>query len=79
MAEQQPEEIKFEEELRRYSRRDPFIPFDIVVASGDRYEVTSSLQIAISENTVVVALPKAGIQFFRKNQIVAVHVHETAS
>ena len=70
------EQIDFEDELRRYYRADPFIPFDIVVTSGDRYEITQQEQLAFGGNTVVVVLPRTGIRFFRKNQIVAVHVHE---
>lgn len=79
MAEEQEHEpISFENELRRYARAEPFTPFDIVVSGGDRYEVSSTWQLAFSDNTVVVAAPKTGIRFFRKNQIVAVHVHEDA-
>jgi hypothetical protein len=74
--EEKPEQINFEDEFRRYARAEPFVPFDIVVTSGDRYEVTNSDQVAFTGNAVVVALPKHGIRFFRKSQIVAVHVHE---
>jgi hypothetical protein len=73
------EEINFEDELRRCLRADPFVPFDIVVTSGDRYEITNDEQVALGGNTVVVVLPKTGIRFFRKNQIVAVHVHEPSA
>ena len=76
MADQ--EQINFEDELRRYADARPFTPFDIVVTSGDRYSITDWHQLAFGGNTVVVVLPKTGIQFFRKNQIVAVHVHEPA-
>jgi hypothetical protein len=70
------EQLKFEEELQRCCRAEPFIPFDIVLTSGDRYEITHWQQLAFGENMIVVAQPKTGIRFFRKNQIVAVHVHE---
>jgi hypothetical protein len=73
------EEINFDDELKRYLRADPFVPFDIVVTSGDRYEVAEKEQVAMGGNTVVVVLPKTGIRFFRKNQIVAVHVHEPSA
>ena len=75
VAESEP--INFEDELKRYGKAEPFKPFDIVVTSGDRYPITNPWQLAIGGNNVVVALPKTGIQFFRKSQIVAVHVHET--
>lgn len=73
------EEINFEDELRRHRDAEPFTPFGIVVTSGDRYSITDPWQMAMGGNTVVAVLPKTGIRFFRKNQIVAVHVHETAS
>lgn len=70
------ERLNFEDELRRCCRAEPFIPFDIILTSGDRYEITSWEQMAFGENMIVVAQPRTGIRFFRKNQIVAVHVHE---
>ncbi len=76
MPERQPEQIDFEEELRRYSRATPFVPFEIVTASGDHYEVQESLQLAMGNSAVVLVLPKTGIQVVRKNQITAIHVHE---
>lgn len=76
MSERPPESLDFEEELRKYAEADPFTPFDIVVTSGDRYRITSQVQLAIGGNTVIAFLPKSGTQFFRKNQIVAVHVNE---
>ena len=70
------EQLKFDEELQRCCRAEPFLPFDIVLTSGDRYEITHWQQLAFGENMIVVALPRTGIRFFRKNQIVAVHVRE---
>ena len=70
------EDPSFDEELRRYARADPFQSFDIVVTSGDRYEVTDPLQIAIAGDYVFVANRKGGSKFFRQYQIVAIHVHE---
>ena len=70
------ERIEFEDELRRYGRADPFMPFDIVVSSGDRYTITNSDHLAFTANTVVVAEPKTGIIFFRLGQIVAVEIRE---
>ena len=72
----QPEQISFDEELRKYVRADPFTPFDIYTTSGTTYEVTDSIQVAVNQSTVVVALPKTGVQLIRKNQIVAIHLHE---
>ena len=77
MSERPPESIDFEDEMRRYLYREPFIPFEIIVTSGDHYRVTDPAQVAVAGNTVVTALPKSGTRFFRKNQIVAVHVDES--
>lgn len=76
--EKRPERIEFEDELRRYARAEPFIPFEVVVSSGERYLISESLQFAMTDDTVVTVLPKSGIRFFRKDQVVAVHVLEPA-
>ncbi len=76
MAERDPEQINFEDELGRYARAVPFVPFEIITASGDKYEVRESLQLAVGNTAIVLVLPKTGIQVIRKNQITAVHVLE---
>jgi hypothetical protein len=72
------EEIRFENELNGLLDREPFVPFTIVLASGDRYKVTGSRQVAIGENVIVIVPPKSTHVFFRKNQIVGVEVEEPA-
>lgn len=72
------EQINFDEEMRRLARRDPFIPFEIVVASGDRYEVTDPLQIAIGGDAIVLLLPRTGMRMFRTFQVVSIHTREAA-
>ena len=76
MAERQPEQIDFDEELRRCYKAQPFHPFDVVTASGDRYRVEDPSQVAFGHSAIVVVLPRAGVQIVRKNQITAVHIHE---
>jgi hypothetical protein len=76
MAEREPERIDFEDEMRRYANAVPFIPFEIVTTSGDRYQVLERLQLAMAGTAIVLVLPKTGIQLLRKNQITALHVHE---
>ena len=78
MAEQ-PEQINFEEELIKLLDRDPFQAFTITLTSGERFDITADRQVALGGNTVVVVLPRRGIQFFRKNQIVCVDVPEPAN
>jgi len=63
--------------LQRCSRAKPFVPFEIVLNNGDRFEVTNPWHFAMGGDRVVVLRP-GGSQFFRKSQIVAVRVHETA-
>jgi hypothetical protein len=76
MAERQPEQIDFMDELRRYANATPFVPFDIVTTSGNKYEVQERLQFALGSTAAVLVLPKTGIQIVRMNQIAALHVHE---
>jgi hypothetical protein len=77
MAEPEPEQINFADELYRNVSAVPFVPFDVVTNSGDRYEVRERLQIAMGGDAIVLVLPKAGIRVIRKNQITAIHVHES--
>lgn len=76
--EKQPERISFDDELKKLARALPFIPFEILTTGGERYEITDNIEIAVGYSTVVVVLPKTGVQMIRKNQIVAVHSHEPA-
>ncbi len=75
--ERTPEPLRFEDELKRYLRADPFHDLEIVMTSGDRYEVTDPWQIAMGESAIIVARGKYGIKVLRKSQIVAVHVNES--
>jgi hypothetical protein len=75
----QPEQISFEEELRKLARAVPFSPFEIATTSGEKYEINDSMEIAIGTSTVIVVLPRTGVQMIRKNQIVAVHTTESAA
>jgi hypothetical protein len=76
VAEQEPEQITFQDELRKYADASPFVPFEILTTSGDRYEIQERLQVAMFNDALVVTLPRTGIQIIRKNQITAIHVHE---
>ena len=76
MAENEPEQIEFLEELRRYHERRPFQPFDVLTTSGDKYAVQDAAQFAIGHSAVVLVLPRTGVQIVRLSQITALHVHE---
>jgi len=76
MAEEQPEQLEFLDELRRYHERRPFHPFDLLTSSGEKYAVQDAAQFALGHSAVVLVLPKTGVQIIRLSQITALHVHE---
>ena len=73
------EEIRFDSELNDLLDRDPFVPFTIVLASGDRYRVTGPRQVAMGDTVIVIVPPKSTHVFFRTNQVVGVEVKEPAA
>jgi hypothetical protein len=75
MNEREPEQVGFEDELKSYLRAQPFHPIEIVMASGDRYEILDPWMVAITAGAIFVHT-RIGTQMIRKNQITAVHVHE---
>jgi len=73
------EQLSFEDELKKALDREPFVPFTIILTSGDRYDVLDPWSVAIGASTVVVFPPGSAHDFFRKSQIVAVEVHAQAA
>lgn len=73
-----PEQLDFDEELRRLATANPFVPFTVVTASGDRYDVPNSLWIAIGSDAVLVMRPRMGSATIRLYNIVALEAHESA-
>ena len=73
------EAMNFEDELDRAVNADPFIPFTIVTASGDRYDVPTSNWIAFGGDVVVVLRPKIGSARIRSYNIVAIELHDAAA
>jgi hypothetical protein len=73
------EDIDFEGELKKALDREPFNPVTIVLTSGGRYEISDPWQVAIGASTVIVLPPRSPHVIFRKNQIVAVEIHEPAA
>lgn len=78
MPEHPPEKIGFVDEVRRYLRANPFVPFEIVTGS-DRHPITYSHQVAISDDSLYALLPDRGITRIKKDGIVGVHVIEPAN
>jgi len=72
------EGINFEEELLRLNGRNPFEPFIIQLTNGEEFHITRTGSFALQpeSNTGMVFHPKRGMVFFRKNQIVSIHVIE---
>jgi len=71
-----PEQILFDQELRRYGRAVPFLPFAIVTIGGMTYSVTASIEIGLSPDAVVLVPPGTGMQVIRRAHITAIHVRE---
>lgn len=73
-----PEELNFEDELNKTLDAEPFVPFTIVTASGDRYDVPSKRWVAFANAVVIVLRPRLGSVTIRLYNIVAIEVHEPA-
>ena len=73
------EEISIVEEIARYAEARPFVPFSIVLTSGDRYEITGPLQVAVGKSIIIVVPEGGRHSALRQNQIAAIDVHEPAS
>ena len=67
------EDIKFEDEMGEWLRRRPFLPFTILVSSGDRIEISEGTQVAVGANVVEVVHPRAGVTVLRRNQLIGLH------
>lgn len=70
------EPLRFDDELKNYLQADPFHDLEIVTTSGDRYLVTDRWQVAFGVNQITVIVDGWGSRIIRKNQIVAIHLHE---
>jgi hypothetical protein len=73
------EELNFDEEIVKLLDADPFVPFVIIVASGDRYEVNDPHRVAIGGILIVVVEPREGICTLRKSQVVSVEQRQSAA
>ena len=74
------EELNFEDELIRAIKADPFVPFTVVMCSGDRYEVTDPLQIAFGSDVVFIFRPrsKGGSAYCRIYNVSSIEIAEPA-
>jgi predicted NodU family carbamoyl transferase len=67
------EELSFENEINEQLKRDPFKPFALTAASGERYEISEHVQVAIGKSTITLFYARSGFTLLRKNQLVALH------
>ncbi len=66
--------------IRDLKRRDPFLPFEIVLTSGDRYQIEVGENLVEMRTEFFYAFPKGDkFAFLRINQIVAVEPSGSAS
>jgi hypothetical protein len=68
------EEMGFEGELHRLWKADPFIPFEIVITIGEKYEINDPSKVSISSDAVKIQLSNGDAWIIRKSQLVAIHV-----
>jgi hypothetical protein len=74
------EELSFEEELTRAVNADPFVPFTVVMCSGDRYEVTNPMQIAFGSDVLFIfrGKSKGGSAYCRIYNVSSIELAEPA-
>jgi hypothetical protein len=65
--------------IKHLSRTEPFVPFQIVMTSGDRYRIENGDSLAITSSKLHYYPPKkSGVAIsMRINQIVAVEAGDT--
>ena len=66
----------FTQEIIRLYQRKPFVPFEIVLKTGQRLPVVDPSRMAMNEKTVVVIPPNSTHEWFHKEQIASVEVQE---
>jgi hypothetical protein len=76
----EPEEISFKDEVSRLKNADPFVPFRIVMASGDKYEVSNPDLLAIGASVIHLFHRNSNAyDILRVNQITSTEVLEPAA
>jgi hypothetical protein len=67
------------EEILEHLRRDPFVPFRIVLTSGQGFDVINPGLVALGETTIHVMYPRSDrYAILRQNQIASFEILETA-
>jgi hypothetical protein len=74
------EDLGVLETIRDLRRRDPFLPFQIIMASGEGYIIESSELLAIGRSQLVYCLPQSDrVAHLRMSQIASIHELEPKS
>ncbi len=73
------EELSFDDEIVKLLDADPFVPFVIIVSSGDRYEITDHHRVAVGGSVICVIQPREGLCVLRKFDVVAVEQRQSAA
>jgi hypothetical protein len=60
------------DEILRWRNQRPFVPYTIVFESGERYDVTYRLALALNEQMVGMFPPGKGLRTFRLSEVAAV-------
>lgn len=72
------EELDFTDELVKAIKATPFVPFTLVMASGDRYEVTDPINIAFGGDLIFLIRPRQGSAHLRLYNLSSIEMHEPA-
>jgi hypothetical protein len=67
---EQPEEISLLDEIARLALRDPFLPFAIVMGSGQRYDISARDTVAVARS-VLMLMPRAGGYRLLRNALIS--------
>lgn len=68
------------ETIRELLNREPFVPFDIIITSGDRYHVIDPHLVALGESTVFYCYPRSDKwAWLRLNQITSIETTPRAA
>jgi len=66
------------ERLEELLRKEPFIPFRLILTSGNSYEVISPLMVAMGKTELAYFCPKSDkLAHLRLNQLAALETLET--
>ena len=71
------EDLGVLETIRDMHRRDPFVPFEIVMTSGTGYTIERAERLAIGRSQLIYCLPDSDrVAHLRMSQIASIHENE---